>query len=62
MKSEASESGKQKTTAADPDLNMINSYLEDTSEIRAVPVPVFGFESARIPVIGVDTGNQRGYR
>jgi hypothetical protein len=69
LKSEASECSKQKTTAADPDLNMINSYLEDTSEIRAVPEPFFppynrffGFESAWRPVIGVDASNQHGYR
>jgi hypothetical protein len=59
LKSEASESSKQETASADPDLNMINSYLEDTSEIRAVPeafdptrpcIWFFGSESAWIPV------------
>jgi hypothetical protein len=37
LKSETSECNKQETTSADPDLNIINSYLEDASEIRAVP-------------------------
>jgi hypothetical protein len=41
LKSEASECNKQETTSADPDLNIINSYLEDASEIRAVPEAFF---------------------
>jgi hypothetical protein len=59
LKSEASECSKQETTAADPDLNMINSYLEDTSEIRAVPDAFFpALPSVFWVRIGVDTGNR----
>ncbi len=57
LKSEASESGKQETTAADPDLNMINSYLEDTSEIRAVPEAFYATLQLVFRIrMGVDTG------
>jgi hypothetical protein len=59
LKSEASESSKQETASADPDLNIINSYLEDASEIRAVPEAFFpALPSVFRIQIDVDTGNR----
>ncbi len=57
LKSEASECNKQETTSADPDLNIINSYLEDASEIRAVPEAFYPTLQLVFRIrIGVDIG------